>query len=92
MDAPVKTTLADVVISLRQRLIEAAERQDRDGLGALKITFGELVETSYSTSEQSLTRIFVALEDAARDAVMGVPWKSDIPSVEAIHQAFYPAN
>lgn len=84
--------LTDMVITLRQRLIEAGERHDRDGLGALKVTFGELVEASYGTQEKSLIEILVALEDAARDAVMGVSWKSDIPTIEAIHQAFHPAE
>lgn len=85
-----KITLADMVIKLRQRLIEAGERHDRDGLGAMKVTFGELVEASYGTHEKSLIEILVALEDAARDAVVGVSWKSDIPTIEAIQLAFDP--
>lgn len=88
MAIPVKMTLADMVVSLRQRLLDAREQQDRSSLGVLQTTFGALIEASYDTQERSLIEILVALEDSARDAAMGVGWKSDIPSVERIQQAF----
>lgn len=88
MAIPVKMTLADMVLSLRQRLLDACEQRDRSQLGILQTTFGALVEASYGTQEPALIEILVALEDAARDAGMGVTWKSDVPSVETIQRAF----
>ncbi|MBI5670264.1 MAG: hypothetical protein HZC41_19900 [Chloroflexi bacterium] len=88
MTIPVKMTLADMVLSLRQRLLDAREQDDRASLGVLQTTFGALIEASYGTQERTLIEILIALEDAARDAAMGVGWKSDIPSVEGIQQAF----
>lgn len=78
----------DMVLSLRQRLLDAREQDDRTSLGVLQTTFGALIEASYRTQERTLIEILVALEDAARDAAMGVGWKSDIPSVETIRRAF----
>lgn len=71
-------TLADMVMSLRQRLLVAREQEYRASLGVLQTTFGALIEASYGTRERALIEILVALQDAARDAAMGVGWKSDI--------------
>jgi hypothetical protein len=41
--------------------------------------------------EDALVEILITLEDAARDAAnaaMGVGWKSDIPAVRTIQEAF----
>jgi hypothetical protein len=81
-------TPVDMVLSLRQRLLDAREQEDRASLGILHTTFGALVEASYRTQEDALVEILIALEDAARDAAMGVGWKSDIPSVRTIQEAF----
>lgn len=81
-------TPVDMVLSLRQRLLEAREQEDRASLGILHTTFGALVEASYGTQEDALVEILIALENAARDAAMGVGWKSDIPAVRTIQEAF----
>jgi len=78
-------TLNDMLCSLRQSLLEAIERNDRDSLRQLGITFGVLRESSYQFSNAPLTTILADLEYSALHAAMGVMAKAqDIPSVEAI--------
>jgi hypothetical protein len=79
--------LATLLISLRQRLVDAWEQDDQESLSQLKTTFTTLREVSYEGDNKNLVSIFVALEDAARDAVMGVKGKSEIPSSDAIRLA-----
>jgi hypothetical protein len=82
-----RMTLPDLLCHLRERLIEARERNDQESLVELKTTFTILREVSYSSEDEKLITLVVALEDSARDAIMSVPWKSDIPSVETIRSA-----
>ncbi|MDZ4767421.1 MAG: hypothetical protein SGI73_23020 [Chloroflexota bacterium] len=50
----------------------------------MQIAFGRLIEAAYDHSSAPTIRSLVDLEDAARDALLGVDWKSDIPSPEQI--------
>jgi hypothetical protein len=87
-----KMEMVDVVAFLRQNLLKAVEQKNRDELANLKIAFSLLVEASYEKNDSETTAILVKLEDAARDGVMGVSWKSDIPSVEMINAVFATQN
>jgi hypothetical protein len=79
--------LGQMLIALRQNLLDALAENNRSKLYDLKITFSLLVEVAYSSQDERLISLLVALEDAARDGGMGVSWKSDIPSIEAIQAA-----
>jgi hypothetical protein len=73
--------------SLRQNLLDATTKNDKHKLQDLKITFGRLVEEAYPSKDDAVISVLVALEDAARDALMDVRWKSNIPSVDTIEKA-----
>ena len=81
------TKLAELLIALRQSLLDALADNNRSKLHDLKITFSSVVEAAYSSKDERLITLLVALEDAARDGCMGVSWKSEIPSIEMIRAA-----
>ncbi len=88
MSEPKHLTLASMVRNLRARLLQAQEKQDRELLLELKAALTLLREASYESEDARAITVLVALEDAARDCLMGVPWKSDIPSVDVITATF----
>ena len=81
----------ELLLSLRQRLLNAMANQDRETADDLFTTLSMLREVSYESRDEALTNVIVDLVDAARDVVMGVKGKSQIPSIEAI-QAVFPQN
>ncbi len=83
-------TLVDMLYLLRQQLVDAIAEKNRDNLVGLKMIFSRLVEAAYDSKDEQAIHILVALEDAARDGTMGVAWKSDIPTNEAIRSVFSP--
>ena len=89
---PKKLALADVICYLRQMMIDASERNDRQGLSALIVTFGLLREASYNSEDKAIVGILVDLEDAARDLGTGMGFMSNVPSEEAIRLALSPES
>ncbi|MBC7810259.1 MAG: hypothetical protein H7175_03890 [Burkholderiales bacterium] len=87
MSIQTRNQLIDLLLSLRQRLLDAREKNDKTQLSYLKITFGTLVEAAYTVEDKALVAILVDLEDAARDSITGVDWKSSIPSIEVIEKS-----
>jgi hypothetical protein len=87
MSIQTRNQLVDLLLNLRQRLLDAREKNDQTQLAHLKITFGTLVESAYATDDKALIALLVDLEDAARDAMTGAAWKSSIPSTEVIENA-----
>lgn len=79
-------TVIDILTSLRQRLFDAAEQNDR-AANELFTTLSLLREISYEGTNREFTGILVDLVDVARDITMGVKGKHGIPSVEAIRLA-----
>jgi hypothetical protein len=87
MDTQNKLTLADLLCSLRQRLLDAKAQKDRQLLSELLITFGILREASYDSKDTPVITVLVALEDCARDFVGGMGFDSDVPAIEVIRVA-----
>ena len=81
-------TLADLLCSLRQQIVDAIAEKDQEKLVGLKLIFSRLVQAAYDSHDEAATNILVDLEDAARDGTMSVAWKSDLPSVESIRRVF----
>lgn len=77
-----KLTLADLLCSLRERLIDARERNSEKDLEELLITLGMLIEESYKSKDNQVIGILVALEDSTRDAIGGISGKSHISEEE----------
>jgi hypothetical protein len=75
----------DLLLYLRQKLLDARAAKDRKTLEELSNTFHILQEAVWSVEESSVYAGF--LEDmicAVRDSMMGVEWKSEIPSIDDI--------
>ncbi|MBC7811349.1 MAG: hypothetical protein H7175_09385 [Burkholderiales bacterium] len=87
MSIQTRNHLVELLLSLRQRLLDACEKNDKTQLSYLKITFGMLIEAAYTTEYKALIAILVDLEDAARDSMTGVDWKGSIPSIEVIEKS-----
>ena len=83
-----RLTLAMLLLNIRTRLLEARDKQDRELLLELKSALTLLREASYESGDTKAIAVLVALEDAARDGLQGVPWKSDIPSKDQMTAAF----
>ena len=84
MTADTRTTLADLVCYLRQRLIEARDKQDQAGLTTLLGTLDLLRDVAWSKSDKPFAAIIEDMIDSVQDSLMGVDWKSNIPSEEFI--------
>jgi hypothetical protein len=83
-------TLASVLIKLREMLIQARKNHDIAGLTRLMNTFGMLEEVVCTSEPKAICGILVHLRDSARDSLMGVDFKSEIPTIEEIKAALSP--
>lgn len=84
MTANTRTTLADLVCYLRQRLLEARDKQDQASLTILLGTLDLLRDAAWSKGDESFASIVQDMIDSVQDSLMGVEWKSKIPSEESI--------
>ena len=78
----------DILLALRQHLLNARQQNDMDALHSLEMVFGILEEVVSKTNTRG--KIFGVLDDlgtSAREAIHGIPWKSTIPSEEEIISA-----
>ncbi len=78
-------SLADLLITLRKRLINSIEKKDDETLQLLCITFGILREAAYTSENKQLISALADLEYSAQHGAMGF-WNQakDIPTVETI--------
>jgi hypothetical protein len=84
MGAQAQLTVVDLVFFLRQRLLDAAERRDQEHLAELQNTLVVLQEAAWQSQDRRLAALTEDMIDAARDALMGVEWKSTVPDRTAI--------
>ena len=84
MAANTRTTLVNLMCYLRQRLLEARDRNDQTGLATLLGTLDLLRDAAWNKGDESLAAIIQDMIDAVQDSLMGVGWKSEIPSEEFI--------
>ena len=78
----------DIILDLRQRLLDAREQNDKDTLGHLAMIFDTIWDVAAKKIDQAMIyRILEDLENSAYDSIRGVPWKSTIPSEEEIISA-----
>ena len=87
IDQSNKITSLDIFLYLRQRLLDAREKRDMDIMSKLQTVFIILSDLAYLKKVGHLGAILEELENSARDSIMGVPWKSTIPSEEDIRSA-----
>ncbi len=77
-------TLTDLLCYARRQLVEATDHGDASRLAELQGTLVLLQEAAWEVSDERRAALIEDMIDAARDALVGVEWKSDLPSVEAI--------
>ena len=78
----------DILLALRQRLLDARQRNDQDTLRDLAIFFNMIYEIAEQRKVQgNIFGILLNLESAAFESIHGISWKSIIPSEEEIISA-----
>lgn len=87
IDRSNKITSLEIFLYLRQRLLDARDEKDTDVLVNLQTVFIILSDLAYLKKARGLGKILEEFENSARDSIMGVPWKSTIPSEEEIDLA-----
>ena len=78
----------DILLAVRQRLLDARQQNDKDSLRDLAVFFNMIYEIAEKKQVPgNIFGILLNLESAAFDAIHGIPWKSSIPSEEEIISA-----
>lgn len=86
--ATLPTSLAyEILTFLRDRLLSAAQANDRKLLLDLQATFDVLLEFAYKVDDRGMGRILETLESSARDVITGIPGKASYPTDEEILSA-----
>lgn len=80
-------TIEDIILYLRQQLLELRNAQDRQSISELLSTFKMLTKASFENGDKALTAILVSLTDAARDLYMGKALNGSVPSEEDVRAA-----
>ena len=85
-------TLCELLIHMRQRLLDARERQDNFYLQRIGNAFSvieQLLEEEYGEkgAERKLFDVISDMNYAAKDSLARVPFKSTIPSIQDIKDA-----
>src|SRR5437016_3386555 len=75
-------TIVDLLLYLREKLLEARVRKDAQELQTLWDTINSVLECSYKHHDRAVASLLEDMGDAIRDALMNVEWKSSIPSPE----------
>ncbi len=76
--------LTDFLCYACRELIEAADHGDASRVNELQGTLVLLQEATWEVRDERRAALIEDMIDAARDALVGVEWKSELPSVEAI--------
>jgi hypothetical protein len=82
-------TLADLLISLKNRLRTAMAEHNKEMIRDLRITFGEMADASYGDGNEKFCALLEDLEYATNHIGLA-DWKAEaaIPSDEQIYAAF----
>jgi hypothetical protein len=78
-------TIADLICYLRQKLLIARNDKNTEDLKNLWDAINLMLESAYECGDRDVGALLEAMGDSIRDSLMGVEWKSEIPSVETIN-------
>ena len=92
VDPSSKLTSIDIFLHLRQRLLLARQQNNVEVLMEIQTVCDFLSDLADLKSMQNVGAILEEIESSARDSIMGVPWKSTIPSEEEIRLALQNEN
>jgi hypothetical protein len=79
-------TMADLLLYIRQKVLDARKDHDQDALLVLSNMLEVIQDVAWSVQDTRLASLVEDLLCAIRDSLTGVEWKSTIPSPEAIEQ------
>ena len=79
-------SVEEIVLYLRQQLLELRGDHDRQAISELLSTFKMLTKISFENNDKQLTAVLVSLTDAARDLYLNHPLTTTIPSEEMIRK------
>lgn len=77
-------TIADMILYLRQRLLELRTENDRQAVAELLATFKMLTRAAYQSGNKELMTLLIDLTDSTRDLYMGKPLNGHLPTEEAV--------
>lgn len=81
-------TLYIVIIKIREMLIDAIDKKDTQLLKEILSTLTILSDIFEVSPDKTIGIVILDMRSAAMDALSGLSWKSDIPTVEDIQKAF----
>lgn len=79
-------SVEEIILYLRQQLLELRSDNDRQAVSELLSTFKMLTKISFENDDKQLTDVLVDLTDAARHMYLNHPVTSPIPTEEAIRR------
>lgn len=77
-------TIVDLLSYFRRRLIDLRKEANHDELRKLWSSINEVLAAAYEGNHRDVAALLEEMGDAIRDSLMGVDWKSTIPSDESI--------
>ena len=77
-------SIADLLCYLREQLLIVRDSKDTKKLQTLWDAINLFLESAYQSHDKSVASMLEAMGDSIRDSFMGVEWKSEIPTIEAI--------
>jgi len=77
-------SIADLLCYLREQLLIARNGKDAKQLQTLWDAINLFLESAYESRDVRVASMLEAMGDSIRDSIMGVEWKSEIPTLEAI--------
>ena len=80
--------MVELLCHLSRRLSELRTSSDHDQLRKTWSAITEILDAAYHCEDQQTASLLEEMGDAVRDSLMGVEWKSTIPSEETIRELY----
>jgi hypothetical protein len=80
-------SVEEIILYLRQQLLELRGDNDRQAISELLSTFKMLTKISFENNDKQLIAVLVSLTDAARDLYLNHPLSNSIPTETEVRQA-----
>lgn len=80
-------TLEDIIIFIRQQLLELQSENDSEAVKQLLDTCKTLTKAAYESNDLQTVDVLVRLSDSARDLHMGKPLNGQLPTEDDIRKA-----
>lgn len=81
-------TIVELLCHLSRHLSDLRTSADHEQLRKLWSAITEVLDAAYECEDQQTAALLEEMGDAVRDSLMGVEWKSNIPSEETIRELY----